>query len=82
MSAKNERMMNKIDLSKCKKGQKLLSSHGVILTYVAPLPDNNYYDHIVEYPNGAVGSRTNDGFVYRNNRKPEIDEDIVKILDN
>lgn len=69
-----------IDLSKCTKGQKLLSSHGETLTYIGPLPESNYYDHLVEYPDGSPGSRTNDGHVFRNNRKPEFDQDIVDIL--
>jgi hypothetical protein len=71
-----------IDLSKCTKGQKLLSSHGETLTYVKPLPEDNYYDHLIEYSNGSSGSRTNEGYVYRNNRKPEFDDDIIEILDS
>lgn len=68
----------KVDLSICKAGDKLLTKHGTILTYVGALPEDNYYDHLITYPNGSEGTRTNDGFVYRNIRKPE-DEDIVEI---
>ena len=70
----------KIDLSTCKKGQKLLSSHGQILTYVGPLHETNYYDHAVTCADGSRGTRTNEGFVFRNNRRPKTDHDIVEIL--
>jgi hypothetical protein len=30
--------------------------------------------------NGIYGTRINDGFVFQNNRNPETDHDIVKIL--
>ena len=70
-----------VDLNKCKPGQKLLSKHGMILTYVCKLKDN-YYDHQVQYPNGSYGTRTNDGFTYKSlsSRLPS-DHDIVEILD-
>lgn len=71
-----------IDLSKCKKGQKLLSSHGEILTYIEPCPEQDYYDHLVRYANGSKGTRTNDGFVFRNKRDPKTDHDIVEIVDD
>ena len=69
-----------VDLSKCKPGDKLVSSHGWTLTYVRPLPMGNFYDHEVRYPDGSGGTRTNDGFVFRNNRIPETDHDIVEII--
>jgi hypothetical protein len=72
-----------VDLRKCVTGQKLLSKHGWILTYVKPLdPKKDYYDHEVRYPDGSPGTRTNDGFVFKNkkSRLPE-DHDIVEILD-
>ena len=68
-----------VDLRTCKPGDKLLSKHGMILTYIGPLPEGHYFDHEVAYPGGALGSRTHDGFVYRNKRLPE-DHDIVAIL--
>ena len=73
-----------IDLRKCKKGDRLISSHGEELIYVGPLPESHYYDHEVEYvdPLKGNGSRTHDGFVFRNNRIPETDHDIVKIIHN
>jgi hypothetical protein len=36
-------------------------------------------DHEVKYPDGSRGTRTHDGFTFRNDRRPE-DEDIVEIL--
>lgn len=70
-----------IDLRSCKPGDKLKSKHGMILTYIAALPEDDYYDHLVEYPNGSKGTRINDGHVFKNegSRLPE-DHDIVEIL--
>lgn len=72
-----------IDLRKCKPGDKLRSKHGEILTYIGPLPEDDYYDHEVLYANGAKGTRIHDGHVYRNppRRLPE-DHDIVEILES
>ncbi len=83
--------MEKIDLSKCKKGDMLISSHGAKLEYIAPTPwgQHRYLDHVVRYiedvdgksfGDECYGTRTNDGFVYVKNRKPETDHDIVKIV--
>lgn len=80
-----------IDLSKCKKGDVLISSHGHILEYVGPTPIKGYkyLDHVVRYVTDDkgrpytpdnFGTRTNDGFVFAKNRKPETDHDIVKII--
>jgi hypothetical protein len=70
-----------VDLRKCKPGDKLKSSHGLILTYVGPLPAGSYYDHDVRYPDGSAGTRMNDGFVFRNESKRlPADHDIVEIL--
>ena len=72
--------MSKIDLSVCKRGQKLVSKCGLILTYIEPLPEENYYDHLVNYPDGTKGTRCNDGYVFRNIRNEEYDYDIIEIL--
>lgn len=82
--------MGTIDLSKCKKGDILISSQGAILEYVAPTPWNGYkyLDHVVRYiedkdgraySENCYGTRTNDGFAYAKQRRPEIDHDIVEI---
>lgn len=68
-----------VDLRECKKGDKLVSKHGLILTYVKPLPESDYMDHEVKYPNGSRGTRTHDGFVFRKNRK-DTDHDIVEVI--
>jgi hypothetical protein len=70
-----------VDLRTCKFGDKLKSQHGMILTYVKPLLNGNYYDHEVNYPNGSKGTRTNTGHVYHNaDRRLESDHDIVEII--
>lgn len=71
-----------VDLNKCVYGDKLLSRQRTIFTYIKRLHDNEYYDHVVRGPNNLEVTRTNDGFVYRNqvSRKPEIDHDIIGIL--
>ena len=80
-----------IDLSKCKRGDILISSHGAKLEYIGPTPWKyyTYLDHVVKYvedENGNgfkednYGTRTNDGFVFKHNRKPETDHDIVEII--
>lgn len=78
-------MMNTpVDLSTCQPGQKLRSKHGIILTFVGPNPYNHskdWYPYFVEYPSGGHGSRTRDGFAFKNEaaRLP-TDHDIVEIL--
>lgn len=70
-----------VDLRKCKKGDKLLSVHGEIIIYVSPTEAGNYYDHYVQYMNGSLGTRTHDGFVYRNlSSRMECDHDISEII--
>ena len=73
-----------VDLRDCKPGDKLLSKHGLLLTYVKALPEEDYMDHVVKYPNispyfGSTGTRTHDGFVMRNKRLEE-DHNIVEII--
>lgn len=71
-----------IDLNTCKAGQRLKSKHGLILTYLGKMPVGHYYDHEVYYPDGGRGTRTNDGFVYRNEKsRLPTDHDIVEIMD-
>jgi len=71
-----------VNLNTCKPGQRLVGKHGVILTYVRKLISGNTYPHEVKYPNGSYGTRTDDGFVFRNpSKRMEVDEDIVEILD-
>lgn len=87
--------MSEIDLSICDTGDILISSKGSILQYVCKTPWGvyKYLDHVVKYictkegysfaeisGEPSYGTRTNDGFVYRNNRDPKVDNDIVKII--
>ena len=74
-----------VDLRTCIPGQELRSIHGAILVYVkalnAPGCPPHHYDHEVRYPNGGRGTRTDDGFTYRNpNKRIPTDHDIVEIL--
>lgn len=73
-----------IDLNTCKEGGILISKHGAKLTYVKKLnPDVDYYDHEVKYEDKmrGRGTRTNDGFVMRNEgSRLESDHDIVEII--
>jgi hypothetical protein len=66
-----------IDLRNCKKGDKLISKHGETLTYVEYQPEQ-YFPHLIEYADGSVGSRTDEGWVGKNMRY-ERDHDIVKV---
>jgi hypothetical protein len=74
----------KINLNTCEKGDILISKHGARLTYVRKLnPEIHYYDHEVKYgdKNLGKGTRTNDGFVMRNeSARLETDHDIVEII--
>jgi len=83
--------MYSIDLRNCKKGDILISTHGAKLEYISPTPwkQYTYLDHVVRYIediNGTpftknnYGTRTHDGFVFRNKRIPEFDHDIAKII--
>jgi len=82
-----------IDLSTCEKGDVLISSHGTTLEYISrtPFKQYAYLDHVVRYvkykngekfAKGSYGTRTNDGFVFANNRQPETDDDIVEVIKN
>ena len=76
--------MEKIDLRTCEKGDILISSLGGKLRYIGPMEESDYMDHEVEYldPLLGNGTRTHEGFVFRKNRIPETDHDIVKIIKN
>ena len=70
-----------IDLRTAQPGDKLISRHGMVLTYRRRLDSLDFYGHQVVYPNGSFGSRVDDGHVYKNpsRRLPE-DHDIVEIV--
>ena len=67
------------DMMQCKPGDKLLTSHGVILEYLGR-SSSREYPHSVLYPDGSHGTRCNDGFVFANRRLPE-DEDVIGFAD-
>lgn len=68
-----------VDLRTCKPGDKLLSCHGMILTYGKYIGETNVYPHEVIYPNGSRGTRLDDGRAYRYKPLPS-DHNIVEIL--
>ena len=74
----------KVDLRECRKGDVLISALGAKLEYVEPLPVDNYYDHKVKHVDGeyagSFGTRIDDGHVFRYNRMPEYDHDIVQVI--
>ncbi len=75
-------MRGNVDLSRCKRGDILISALGGKLEYIEPLPESDYFDHRVKYLGEDLGegTRANDGYVFRKNRKPETDHDIVRII--
>ena len=76
-----------IDLNTCEEGDILICSTGAKLEYVRKTEPGDYYDHLVKYielpdgtrPRNSFGTRTNDGFVFRKNRRPGEDNDIIAI---
>jgi len=74
-------MRPKVDLNKCKRGDKLRSKHGMILTYLERMGEDrsSQFPHLVEYPDGSHGTRTDEGWTYRHRPLP-TDHDIVEIL--
>lgn len=89
INSKNKNMTT-IDLSKCKKGDILISSQGSKLEYICPTPWNHYtyLDHVVRYIEDKdgksmgdenYGTRTNDGFTFAKNRMPLTDHDIIEV---
>ena len=80
-----------IDLRTCKTGDILISSQGAKLEYISITPWRHYtyLDHVVRYVEDKdgnsmgeenYGTRTHDGFVFANNRIPNTDHDIIKII--
>jgi hypothetical protein len=72
--------LGKVDLRKCDPGDILITRSGKTVTYIGPLPEDDYMDHEIRYGNGSYGSRTHDGYVYRKKRL-DTDEDIIAILE-
>lgn len=73
---------NVIDLRSCVMGDILISTHGTYLMYIGPCVEDEYMDHRVKYldPGLGNGTRTHDGYVFRDIRIPETDEDIKTII--
>jgi hypothetical protein len=68
----------KVDMNKCRKGTRMLSNKGRIFAYVRRDTDL-VFPHLIMNEDGNIVSRTDEGWVYRNNPLPG-DEDIVYIF--
>lgn len=55
-------------MSDCKVGDVLISSQGVSLIYKGR-KDDELFPHVIMYPNGAYGDRTEDGFMRVDDRR-------------
>lgn len=64
------------DMNQCEPGDKLVSCHGMIFTYVGIDERLVPFRHLVKYPDGADGSRVDDGSVFLKKKLP-TDHDIV-----
>jgi len=86
-------MTTKIDLRKCKPGDKLrirttkawknaspfFNPPTDIITYVGPTDELTYLDHMIKYSTGAWSTRTHDGRTFPNNPKVD-DPDVLEII--
>ncbi|MFW5847490.1 MAG: hypothetical protein ACOCVF_01035 [bacterium] len=78
----------KVDLRKCNRNDILISALGAKLKYVRPTTEREYLDHYVQYiempdgtkPKNQFDTRTDDGYVFKIKRRPEIDHNIVEII--
>ena len=76
-----------VDLRNCKRGDLLISCHGMPLFYIGPTEPNQYLDHVVLYfvnSDGepctpSPGTRSHSGETYLKN-KMETDHDIVQVV--
>lgn len=72
--------MYKVDLTKCKKGDVLISTQGNVLFYKDHEPEL-LFPHIIEFldPKLGEGSRSDDGQVFMNNKLP-TDDDVFLVI--
>ena len=69
--------LGKVDLRDCKPGDILITRNGRTAEYVGP--SDGHYDHEIKFEKDSYGTRTHDGYVFRNNRRDD-DEDIIHVL--
>lgn len=81
-------MEEKLLLEDCEPGDILISKHGNLYEFIKHLPEDEYYDCVVQviFLNGdymgntiGPGTRLLDGRVYKNNRM-HSDDDIIKVI--
>jgi len=68
-----------VDLRSCVKNDKLIARDGSIMYYKEPLPESDYFDHLVWYDEAKtkVGSRTHAG---KTLRASNSETDIIEII--
>jgi hypothetical protein len=66
------------DMNQCKAGDKLASRIGMELTYIRKMDDLEF-PHVVMYPNGAYGRRTDTGRISIGTTV-EAEQDIIGFL--
>lgn len=69
----------KVDLTKCKVGQKLLSNQGKVFTYMGKSNSTEFPHRVLYSGDNLMGTRTNEGWTFRNRPLP-MDEDIIYIF--
>lgn len=69
----------KVDLTKCKVGQKLLSNQGKVFTYMGKSNSIEFPHRVLLDGDNCTGTRTNEGWTYRSRPLP-MDEDIIYIF--
>lgn len=69
-------MKTEFNMNQCKPGDRLISCHGMILTYEGINERSTPFRHVVKYPNGGHGTRADNGETYLHN-KMAIDHDII-----
>jgi hypothetical protein len=76
-----DKLRGTVSLNGCEMGDPLLTAQSRLVHYNSKLAKGCVYDHKIEYSVGKFGTRTNDGYVYRNPEKRlDTDHDIVAVL--
>jgi hypothetical protein len=68
-----------INLKTCRPGDKLVLSNGQIVKYIGPIC-NEKLNHIIEYPDGSQGTRTDEGYWDQEQKYTPHQLDVVRII--
>lgn len=72
---------SQIDLTKCRRGDKLVTRLWNIVTYESANSGNPKWPHEIRYEDGSYGTRTDNGYVFSNPAKRlPSDDDIIAIV--